>query len=299
MNQVHNGVVMMAGALALGYFVYWLGLWHIGFFDQGGNDVDDVPDPGYEDVMNQCGYSWWSSNPIYVLKERHLKPGDEDFRDYECIGQDVMTWPQRYTKHGFVELSTSFRHIANTLVVSFAVERGWGHENDENDHLDLMVCKRSVKAALKEHGSSVHAHQSYCSSVCGCWSEERTHARKLRKSSVTRDHVSGLVFTGFLARSGDLASAHDKIDVTVAKSGADAAEVTAIISPPPPPSSHLASGLYVTWTMDNRLQLLEEKLKIALPKSLALRGEVHLSVGRPSQVRDEPVSQAQWDRRLS
>merc|ERR1719421_1023855 len=66
-------------------------------------------DPGYEEVMEICGYTWWNTNPIYVLKHRHCP----NFPGYECHTEleGYRYWPRKHERKGFFELGKGFRHV--------------------------------------------------------------------------------------------------------------------------------------------------------------------------------------------
>lgn len=66
-------------------------------------------DPGYEAVMDYCGYTWWNVNPIYVLKNRYCRklPGHQCHTEVRC-------WPTHHDFEGYFELGKEFRHISKS-----------------------------------------------------------------------------------------------------------------------------------------------------------------------------------------
>lgn len=66
-------------------------------------------DPGYEEVIEQCSYSWWNVNPVYVLKHRHCP----DLKGHECLS-NTRCWPKNHVREGYFEIGKEFRHVVKS-----------------------------------------------------------------------------------------------------------------------------------------------------------------------------------------
>eukprot|EP00429_Kryptoperidinium_foliaceum_P040957 CAMPEP_0176182236 /NCGR_PEP_ID=MMETSP0120_2-20121206/93373_1 /TAXON_ID=160619 /ORGANISM="Kryptoperidinium foliaceum, Strain CCMP 1326" /LENGTH=624 /DNA_ID=CAMNT_0017520479 /DNA_START=34 /DNA_END=1908 /DNA_ORIENTATION=- len=104
--------MVMAMIFALAALIYLYGLWTIEWFVGSRYDsVDDFvggKDPGYTEVMESECYSWWNTNPVYVLKSRFC-PEQPGYEVHRPEAQELL-WPERQRRKGFFELGKFFRH---------------------------------------------------------------------------------------------------------------------------------------------------------------------------------------------
>jgi len=103
------GLIITPSVYGISALIYQVGLDkiedalnHFGFNE----DEEDDRDPGCDRMMQKKGYSWWSCNPIYVLKQRYCPdlPGFEVQRNADDL------WPRHAERKGFFEPGTVFRH---------------------------------------------------------------------------------------------------------------------------------------------------------------------------------------------
>jgi len=99
--NIKVGVIFLVALPLLGFSLYLRALdkmefWHMHHTTiQGGLGADDLNtvdarDKGYEYCLNLRVFSWWNTNPVYVLKHRFCPrvPG------FECMPDDRPYWPE-------------------------------------------------------------------------------------------------------------------------------------------------------------------------------------------------------------
>jgi len=97
---------------AVGFLLYMVVLDKLNVFGHGLSiESHTEGDKKFIDHMNDSmPYTWWNTNPIYVLKCHHCPnhPGHECIQD-ELVGVKCI-WPEHFTVPGFVEPGKAFRH---------------------------------------------------------------------------------------------------------------------------------------------------------------------------------------------
>jgi len=105
--------LMMAIVYVLAVLIYLYGIMLVNWLTvdrmTGVDDFHDSRDPGYVEVMEEHGSSWWNTNPIYVLKNRHCP----DLEGHE-VHSNVQCWPESQERQGFFEPGKEFRHEPRT-----------------------------------------------------------------------------------------------------------------------------------------------------------------------------------------
>jgi len=105
-------VLTMVLTYCLSLLFYEFGIflmnWYIGEKDDGLDDFEGQ-DPGYKQVMEEHGISWWNMNPVYVLKNRHCP----DLQGHEVQKDDEHYWPHSHILQGFFELGKEFKQVPN------------------------------------------------------------------------------------------------------------------------------------------------------------------------------------------
>jgi len=114
-NLPFVGLTLTCGTYIASLAIYYAGLEKLGVFLEHEDELDaSDPEeiralPDYTKVVQQTMHSWWSMNPVYVLKQRHCP----DLRGHECLSPEVgggECWPRGFDR-GFYEFGKEFRHL--------------------------------------------------------------------------------------------------------------------------------------------------------------------------------------------
>jgi len=252
------GPILTVMAYLNAFSLYILGLHLLGLFNKSLDDDisadevdtfdedDEYRDPGYEKVMERCGYSWWTKNPIYVLKSRYCPDADSK---YECH-KDVACWPSTFELEGICSWSgTSFRNIPNFLSVEFTVAcselaRTCSHWEDR---LKTMI-KEKIADAYKMAPRRNPKER-----------EEEHHGLILSNKGYSKSEDRGV---SMLQVEVELVQAEDAM-MMIPEDCEGFFNFNIVVKPAAPPRGDCASVIFYSWQSDD-MQLLRDELNKAI-----------------------------------